>query len=75
MRHLYKTEQAGCLLTIPLILRLFEYVRENNPSDEDLHFMAERISELANDGVRMSMNQYQSIIPMSKLVEKYQNQI
>lgn len=75
MRYLYKTEQAGCLLTIPLILRLFEYVRENSPSDEDLHFMAERISELANDGVRMTMNQYQSIIPMSKLVEKYQNQI
>lgn len=68
MKHFYKTEQTGCLLSIPLILRLFEYVRESNPSDEDLHFMAERISELANDGVRMTMNQYQSIIPTSKSV-------
>jgi hypothetical protein len=63
MHELYKTEQRFAMLSIPLLLRLFEYIREEATTDEDLHFMAERIHELASDLVKMSMNQYKSIIP------------
>jgi hypothetical protein len=52
------------LVSVPLLLRLFEYVREEPTSDEDLHFMAERMTELAwGDGVKLTMNEYDSIIP------------
>ena len=52
------------LVSLPLILRLFEYIREEATSDEDLHFMAERMSELSwGDGVKLTMNEYDSIIP------------
>jgi len=52
------------LVSVPLLLRLFEYVREEPTSDEDLHFMAERMTELAwGDGVKLTMNEYDGIIP------------
>lgn len=76
MHELYKTEQRFAMLSIPLLLRLFEYIREEPTSDEDLHFMAERIHELASDLVKMTMNQYQSIIPpkdMRKLAHNNPN--
>jgi len=63
MHELYKAEQRFTMLSLPLLLRLFEYIREEATTDEDLHFMAERIHELASDGVKMTMNQYKSIIP------------
>lgn len=63
MDRVFSTESRMCKLSLPLLLRLFEYIREENTTDEDLHFMAERISQLAWDGVAMSMNEYQSIIP------------
>jgi hypothetical protein len=63
MHELYKAEQRFIMLSLPLLLRLFEYIREEATTDEDLHFMAERIHELASDGVKMTMNQYKSIIP------------
>jgi hypothetical protein len=63
MDALFTRETKLCQLSIPLLLRLFEFIREEETTDEDLHFMAERISELAWDGVRMTMNEYESIIP------------
>jgi len=63
MHNTYKNETRCVLLSIPLIIRLFEYIREKATSDEDLHFMAERIQELGWDGLRLTMNQYSSIIP------------
>jgi hypothetical protein len=62
-------ELRFCKLSLPLIIRLFEYIRETNLTDEDLHFMAERISELGWDGVNLTMNQYQSIIPPEKMLQ------
>lgn len=67
MHELYKTEQRFAMLSIPLLLRLFEYIREEATTDEDLHFMAERIHELASDTVKMTMNQYKSIIPQEDM--------
>jgi len=66
MHNTYKNETRCVLLSIPLIIRLFEYIREEATSDEDLHFMAERIQELGWDGLRLTMNQYSSIIPQEK---------
>jgi hypothetical protein len=63
MKEKFHTEAECCGLSIPLLLRLFEFVREEPTSDEDLHFMAERISEMCDDGVRLTMNHYESIIP------------
>lgn len=66
MKEKFTTEMECCRLSIPLILRLFEYVREELTSDEDLHFMAERISEMCDGGIRLTMNHYDSIIPKEK---------
>ena len=66
MKEKFHQEQECCGLSIPLLLRLFEFVREEPTSDEDLHFMAERISEMCDGGVRLTMNHYDSIIPKEK---------
>jgi hypothetical protein len=63
MKEKFHTEAECCGLSIPLLLRLFEFVREEPTSDEDLHFMAERISEMSDGGIRLTMNHYDSIIP------------
>jgi len=63
MNELYQQEKRFLMLSVPLLLRLFEYVREEHTTDEDLHFMAERMQELMLDGVKMTMNQYSGIIP------------
>ena len=66
MKEKFTTEMECCRLSIPLLLRLFEFVREEPTSDEDLHFMAERISEMADGGTRLTMNHYDSIVPKEK---------
>ncbi|NDF92894.1 MAG: hypothetical protein EB115_13200 [Betaproteobacteria bacterium] len=63
MTKTHPTEERFLMLSVPLLIRLFEFVREQTLSDEDLHFMAERMQELALDGVKMTMNQYSGIIP------------
>ena len=72
MKDKFLAEAECCRLSIPLTLRLFEFIREQHTSDEDLHFMAERISEMCDGGVRLTMNHYESIIPkMEKQTEYY----
>jgi hypothetical protein len=63
MKEKFIEEAECCRLSIPLILRLFEFIREETTSDEDLHFMAERIAEMCDGGVRLTMNHYESIVP------------
>jgi hypothetical protein len=70
MKEKFTAESECCRLSIPLILRLFEFIREGQTSDEDLHFMAERISEMAEGGVRLTMNHYESIIPKQQMFFK-----
>jgi hypothetical protein len=70
MDDLYKQEKRFLMLSVPLLLRLFEYVREEPTSDEDLHFMAERMQELMLDGVKMTMNQYSGIVPPESMVKQ-----
>jgi hypothetical protein len=71
MDDLYKQEKRFLMLSVPLLLRLFEYVREEPTSDEDLHFMAERMQELMLDGVKMTMNQYSGIVPHRESMTTY----
>ena len=71
MTKTHPTEERFLMLSVPLLLRLFEYVREEHTTDEDLHFMAERMQELALDGVKMTMNQYSGIIPHKESMTAY----
>ena len=47
-------------LDVPLMIRLFELVREDVKTDEDLHNLVERILSLKNLGI-LSMDQYEKI--------------
>lgn len=70
MKEKFQQELECCRLSIPLLLRLFEFIREEHTTDEDLHFMLERISEMCDGGVRLTMNHYDSIIPKAKMVSE-----
>jgi hypothetical protein len=52
-------------IEIPLLLRLFEYAREDATTDEDLHIMAENLLEVSaeKEGAPLDMKCYQKIIP------------
>ena len=52
MKEKFQQELECCRLSIPLLLRLFEFIREEHTTDEDLHFMLERISEMCDGGSR-----------------------
>jgi hypothetical protein len=69
MKEKFTTEAECCRLSVPLLLRLFEFIREETTSDEDLHFMLERITEMCEGGVRLTMNHYSSIIPKMRATE------
>ena len=47
-------------MDIPLLIRLFELVREDVKTDVDLHNVVERIISLKNLGI-LSMDQYEQI--------------
>ena len=47
-------------MDIPLLIRLFELVREDVKTDVDLHNVVERIISLKNKGI-LSMDQYEQI--------------
>ena len=49
-------------LDIPLMIRLFEYAREDAKSDMDLHFVAEKMIELSQKGQTLSMDHYNDIV-------------
>ena len=61
----------SCRFSIPLLLRLFEYIHEHkNLTDDDLHFMAERSAEMCETGVRLTMDHFESIVPKEQMVSK-----
>ncbi len=49
-------------MNIPLLIRLFEYFNETNISDEELHFIFERILKLSREKEFLSMIDYNYII-------------
>jgi hypothetical protein len=62
-----KTEKAEneediISLNVPLMIRIMEYARESASSDIDLHYVAERLVELSEDGDVLDMDSYEDIV-------------
>lgn len=49
-------------LSIPLLIRMMEYAREDAKDDMSLHFAAENMMELSKDSKTLSMKDYEKII-------------
>lgn len=50
-------------MDVPLMIRLFEYAREDAKTDMDLHDVAERLIKLSQEGRTLSMKDYDTICP------------
>ena len=61
-------QQDYVSMDIPLLIRLFELVREDVKSDQDLHDLVERILSVKNMGI-LSMDQY------DKIASEYSGQV
>jgi hypothetical protein len=68
MKTDYKNEIAGVKLSVPLLIRLLEYAREESPSDVDLHWVAERVIECSEHNYSLSMAHYTKLVPDERLV-------
>ena len=55
-------------LSIPLLIRLLEYAKEDAASDEDLHWITERIIKHSDKDKVLTMEHYTSLVPDSRLV-------
>lgn len=55
-------------LDIPLLIRLFEYAREDAKTDMDLHNVAEKLIQLSDHGDTLSMDDYDAIVGKQKLL-------
>jgi hypothetical protein len=52
---------------IPLMIRLFEYAREDAKTDMDLHNVAEKLIELSKNNSVLSMQHYDTIVSSKNL--------
>lgn len=68
MNNDYKTEALCVRLSIPLLIRLLEYAREDSTSDVDLHWIVERIIEHNDLNYALTMAHYLKLVPESRLV-------
>lgn len=48
-------------LNIPLIIRLFEFAREDAKNDQDLHWVAERLIQHSANNRTLTMQDYKSL--------------
>lgn len=64
----YKTEAVCIRLSIPLLIRLLEYAREESPSDVDLHWIVERIIEHNDLNYTLTMAHYLRLVPEERMV-------
>jgi hypothetical protein len=55
-----KDKQDFVSFDIPLLIRVFELVREDIKTDKDLHDLVERLLSMKNKGV-LTMDQYEEI--------------
>lgn len=55
---------------VPLMIRLFEYAREDAKSDMDLHDVAERLIAMSTEGQVLTMADYDEICPSHKNVDE-----
>jgi hypothetical protein len=57
-------------MDIPLMIRLFEYAREDAQTDMDLHNVAERLIKLSAGGQTLTMDDYDAICPGQETVDE-----
>ena len=50
-------------MDVPLMIRMFEYAREDAKTDMDLHNIADRMIELSKEGRTLTMSDYETICP------------
>jgi hypothetical protein len=50
--------QDSVTMDVPFMIRMFELVRENIKSDEDLHHVADKLLDLSRDGGTLTMDVY-----------------
>lgn len=73
LNALYKKREQGVAegtdsidtitMDVPLMIRLFEYAREDAQTDMDLHDVAERLIKLSQEGRTLTMHDYDTICP------------
>lgn len=56
-------------MDVPLMIRMFEYAREDAKTDMDLHNIADRMIELSKEGRTLTMNDYETICPATQPTE------
>jgi hypothetical protein len=54
-------EEDVVKLNIPLLIRLFEFAREDAKNDQDLHWVAERLITHSTGGKTLTMQDYKSL--------------
>lgn len=58
-------EESAVHLTVPLLIRLLEFAREESKSDLDLHFIAENIVKFNQVQRVVDMGDYKHIVTES----------
>ena len=67
MKESYLNEQDIIRLSVPLFIRLLEYVKwQEDITDTDIHDMAEKLIQLCESGYAMGIAHFTSIIPLDK---------
>lgn len=65
-----KVKRYKLKLSVPLIIRLFEYVRETGRTDVDIHNITENLTKLTEQCDHLlTMDEYDQIITGVKVVE------
>lgn len=55
-------EDYAVALSVPLLLRLLEFAREDANSDLDLHFIAENVVKVGDHKSHLTMKDYDEIL-------------
>jgi len=68
MKESYLNEEDVIRLSVPLFIRLLEYVKwQKDITDTEIHEMAERLIVLCERGYAMGMAHFTSIVPPDKV--------
>jgi len=70
----YENKPDVIKLDIPLIIRLFEYAREDAKTDMDLHNVTEMLIQLSEHGDTLTMDNYDQIVGEQKLLPEPTNE-
>jgi hypothetical protein len=58
-------------MDIPLLMRLFEYSREDAKTDMDLHNVTERLIKLSAKGDVLTMDHYDQIVNIQRTNDEF----